>query len=150
MNNTKIIDIGDVIKHSGLPASTLRYYEEKGLIQSIGRNGLRRLYDSDILVRLDLIALGQRAKFSLDEISEMFTPNGPKIDRQKLLAKAEEIDHKIRQLIAMHEGLLHAAHCPAPNHFECKTFQGLLRDARKNQLRKTQFRKSKKTQKTLS
>ncbi|GIU19077.1 hypothetical protein TUM4261_40660 [Shewanella sp. c952] len=35
------MDIGKVSKISKLPVSTIRYYEEKGLIRAIGRNGLR-------------------------------------------------------------------------------------------------------------
>jgi len=42
------MDITEVAKTSGLPASTLRFYEEKGLIQSTGRVGLRRLFNSDV------------------------------------------------------------------------------------------------------
>jgi len=34
------MDIAEVAKRSGVPASTLRFYEEKGLISSIGRQGL--------------------------------------------------------------------------------------------------------------
>ena len=33
------MDIAEVTKASGLPALTLRFYEEKGLIESNGRNG---------------------------------------------------------------------------------------------------------------
>jgi hypothetical protein len=44
----KIMDITEVSKASGLPTSTLRFYEEKGLIQSNGRNGLRRLFDAKL------------------------------------------------------------------------------------------------------
>ena len=58
--------IGEVIARSGLPASTLRFYEDKRLIQPIGRNGLRRIYDTDVLDRLSLIALGQNAGFTLE------------------------------------------------------------------------------------
>ena len=39
----KDLDIVEVSRRTGVPASTLRYYEEKGLIASIGRRGLRRL-----------------------------------------------------------------------------------------------------------
>jgi DNA-binding transcriptional MerR regulator len=39
-----ILDIGEVARRSGLPVSTLRFYEEKGLIESIGPNGLRRIF----------------------------------------------------------------------------------------------------------
>src|SRR5690606_17804977 len=52
------LDIAEVAQRSGVPASTLRFYEEKGLIASIGRRGLRRLFDAEVLERLSLIALG--------------------------------------------------------------------------------------------
>jgi hypothetical protein len=45
--------------------STLRFYDEKGLIASTGRRGLRRLFDPGVLERLALIALGRAAGFSL-------------------------------------------------------------------------------------
>ena len=48
-------------QRSGVPASTLRFYEEKGLIASTGRQGLRRLFDPGVLERLALIALGSAA-----------------------------------------------------------------------------------------
>ena len=68
MMGKNILDIGEVAKRSGLPVSTLRFYEEKGLIASIGRNGLRRIFDASVLERLALITLGRNAGFSLEEI----------------------------------------------------------------------------------
>ena len=121
------MDIAEVSKASGLPASTLRFYEEKGIIQSNGRNGLRRLFSA--------ISLGRKVGFSLDEISAMFTPEGPDIDRALLLAKADELDRKIRELTAMRNGLRHAAACKAPSHFECPKFLRLLRIVGKNRFR---------------
>lgn len=124
------MDITEVAKRSGVPASTLRFYEEKGLIASVGRRGLRRLFDSGVLERLALIALGRSAGFSLDEIASMFAPDGrPQIDRRALAAKAEELDGTIRELSAMRDGLRHAAACPAPSHLECPTFRRLLKGA---------------------
>lgn len=121
------MDIAEVAQRSGIPASTLRFYEEKGLIASVGRRGLRRLFAPTVLERLALIALGRSAGFSLDEIARMFAPNGlPKIDRQLLMEKAEELDKTIRKLSAMREGLLHAASCSAPSHMECPKFRRLL------------------------
>ncbi|WP_048438525.1 helix-turn-helix domain-containing protein [Caenimonas sp. SL110] len=121
------MDIAQVAKRSGLAASTLRYYEEKGLITSIGRQGLRRVFDPGVIDQLSLIALGQAAGFSLDEIATMFAPNGkPDIDRKMLASKADEIDAQVARLKAMSKGLRHAAVCPAPSHSECPTFQRLL------------------------
>lgn len=124
------MDIGEVAKRSRVPASTLRYYEEKGLIRSIGRQGLRRVFNPDVLERLALIALGQTAGLSLDEIARMFAPDGrPRIDRQLLAAKAQELDDTIRRLEAMRDGLRHAAVCPARSHLECPSFRRLMQGA---------------------
>jgi len=116
----KGLDIAAVAQRSGVPASTLRFYEEKRLVASIGRRGLRRLFDPAVMERLALIALGRAAGFSLDEIALMFAPDGrPRIDRQLLAAKAARLDRTIRQLTSMRDGLRHAAACPAPSHMEC-------------------------------
>lgn len=121
------MDIAEVAKASGLPASTLRYYEQKGLIQSYGRKNLRRLFDADVMERLALIALGRSADLSLDEIGAMLTPDGPVVDRVLLATKADALDAKIRDLTTMRDGLRHAAACKAPNHLECPKFLRLMR-----------------------
>jgi DNA-binding transcriptional MerR regulator len=124
------LDITEVAKRSGVVASTLRFYEEKGLIVSVGRRGLRRLFDPSVLERLGLITVGRASGFSLDEIALMFAPDGKlRIDRQKLAAKADELDATIRELTAMRDGLRHAAACRAPSHMECPTFRRILRAA---------------------
>jgi len=124
------LDIGEVTPRTGLTASTLRFYEDKGLIRSHGRRGLRRQYPGKVLDRLAFIALGQAAGFSLDEVGRMFgAERRPDIDRAQLTAKADELDRTIRRLLAVRKGLRHAARCPAPSHLECPTFRRLLRAA---------------------
>jgi DNA-binding transcriptional MerR regulator len=124
------MDIGEVARRAGVPVSTLRFYEAKGLIASTGRRGLRRLFDPGVLDRLALIALARTAGFSLDEIARMFAPDAaPPFDRQMLADKADELDATIRRLTAMRDGLRHAAACPAPSHMECPTFRRFLADA---------------------
>ncbi|WP_066708919.1 helix-turn-helix domain-containing protein [Curvibacter delicatus] len=124
------MDIAEVAKRSGLPASTLRYYEEKGLIASVGRQGLRRTFDPGVVEQLALISLGQAAGFSLDEIAQMFTPDRrPNIKRKMLEDKADQVDSMIKRLRAMSRGLRHAAVCPAPSHMECPSFRRLLKAA---------------------
>jgi len=124
------MDIAEVAKRSGVPASALRYYEEKGLIASTGRSGLRRTFSPSVVDQLALIALGQSAGFSLDEIKVMFSADGrTNINRGALTAKADEVDATVARLKALSKGLRHAAVCPAENHADCPTFQGLLRAA---------------------
>lgn len=128
------MDISEVSKVSGLPPSTLRFYEEIGLIRSNGRKGLRRLFHPNVVEQLALISLGQSAGFSLDEIGIMFASKG-RINRAMLQAKATELDRKVKELRSMSKGLRHAAVCDAPNHFECPKFRRLLRIASHNRLR---------------
>lgn len=126
----KVLDIAEVARRSAMAASRLRFYEEKGLIASVGRRGLKRLFDPAVLERLSLIALAQTAGFSLDEIGGMFGEDGqPRLDRTQLSAKADDLDQTVRRLGALRDGLRHAAACPAPSHMECPTFQRLLRTA---------------------
>lgn len=121
------MDITEVAKRSSVPASTLRYYEEMGLIASVGRRGLRRLFNATVLERLALIALGRVAGFSLEEIAGMLGTDGrPQIDRQLLADKAEQLDKTIRKMMAMRDGLRHAAVCSAPSHMECPKFRRLM------------------------
>jgi len=129
-STVKFLDIAEVAQCSGMAASKLRFYEEKGLIASVGRRGLKRLFDPVVLERLSLIALAQTAGFSLYEIGGMFGDDGqPRLDRIQLSTKADELDRTVRRLSALRDGLRHAAACPAPSHVECPTFRRLLKTA---------------------
>lgn len=135
------MDISEVAKQSGVAASALRYYERKGLIHPLQSAGARRKFAPAVLDQLALIALGQAAGFSLDEIRVMFTPGGePDIDRAMLSAKADELDRMVLRLKAMISGLRHAAVCPAPSHAACPSFQRLLKAAAAGALENRQRR----------
>ena len=128
MRGTKTLDIGEVAARAKLTPSALRFYETQGLIASIGRRGLRRQFSADVLERLALIAIGRSAGFSLEEIAAMFDTDGqPRIDREQLREKANELDATIAKLTKMRDGLRHAAACKAPSHMECPTFRRILR-----------------------
>ncbi|UXZ24428.1 helix-turn-helix domain-containing protein [Pseudomonas sp. YeP6b] len=133
----KELDISEVARRSGLPASTLRYYEEKGLISSIGRRGLIRVFRADVLQRLSLIALGQSAELSLDDLFAMLDAEGqPDIDRQRLNEKADELDRTIERLSVIRDELRRVACCPVASHIECSTFQKLLNAVGKGDIKR--------------
>lgn len=126
------IDISELSRRSGVKASALRFYEEKGLIASTGRRGLKRMFASDTAERLALIALGRASGFSLDEIAGMLDgPNkkSPDIDRARLRAKAADLDRRIDQLTRMRDGLRHAADCKVPVLTDCPHFLRIVRVA---------------------
>ncbi|MEM8878704.1 MAG: helix-turn-helix domain-containing protein [Pseudomonadota bacterium] len=129
----KLLDIGEVSDRSGVPPSALRYYEDVGLIASVGRHGLRRQFDPQVLAQLALIAMGREAGFSLREIGEVFGRDGrASLSRPDLQKKADELDAQIRKLGRLSRLLRHVAECPAPSHFECPKFQKLMRLALRN------------------
>ncbi|MFT3851107.1 MAG: MerR family DNA-binding transcriptional regulator [Propionivibrio sp.] len=61
--------IGELAERTGLATSRIRFYERIGLLKAVGRqaNGYRS-YPGDAVLALKLIATGQRAGFSLDEL----------------------------------------------------------------------------------
>ncbi len=127
----KLLDISEVAKISGFPPSTLRYYEERGLIASVGRRGLRRTFEPAVLAVLDTISLARWAGFSLEEIGNWIGADGKvRLDRQSLAARADEIEALAARLEALANMVRHTANCPAEDHFQCPTFQRLLRAAR--------------------
>jgi len=73
----------------------------------------------------------------------MLSPRGaPRIDRQVLAAKADDIDATIKELQAISRGLRQAAACPAPSHAQCPAFQRLLKAAAAGALRRRRRRQS--------
>jgi MerR family redox-sensitive transcriptional activator SoxR len=61
--------ISQVEQQAGLRPSTLRYYEEIGLLPVARRSSGQRRYDNDILQRLAVIHTAQQAGFTLTEIA---------------------------------------------------------------------------------
>ncbi|MBM1174888.1 helix-turn-helix domain-containing protein [Microvirga arabica] len=136
-----MMDIGEVAERSGVPPSTLRYYEEVGLIRSISRHGLRRQFDADVLLTLSLIELGKTAGFSLTEIAGMFGKDGrPDIPRDQLRAKADDLQRQMLDLRVLRDALRHVAECPAPSHLECPTFRKLLKAATRRRIPRSRSR----------
>lgn len=123
------LDIGEVVRRSGVPASTLRYYEQLGLLQVLGRRGLRRQYHEKVLERLALIGLGQSAGLSLQQIGAAMPQGaGLALDRTALLAQADALQRQIRGLQRVQERLRRAAVCPHAEYARrCASFRRLLR-----------------------
>ena len=121
---TATLDIGEVHERTGIQPSALRYYEQRGLIEPAGRNGLRRCYEPDVIGRLALIRAAQAAGFSLTETAELLAATPSDIElRRHLAAKADELDHRIAVLTAMRDQLRHAVACQSPRLIDCPNFK---------------------------
>lgn len=122
------LDIGEVRRRTGLPASALRYYEQCGLIRSSGRNGLRRRYPPDVLDRLALVAAGRSAGFTLAETAELLEITSADTElRQRIAAKADELDRRIKLLADTRDQLRHAVDCTSPRLIDCPSFKQYVR-----------------------
>ena len=64
-----LLVIGEVAKRSGVAASALRFYEERGLIKSIREGSGQRRYQRSVLRRIAFIVFAQRIGLTLDEIA---------------------------------------------------------------------------------
>ena len=123
----KEIDIGILSKLSGLSTATIRFYESKGLIKSIGRKGLRRQYSEHILLTVKLIKFLREGGLSIAEIQEIFISDQRiQINRVKVDEKIKDIKVKIKHLIEMQNILQHIEQCPFEDHLLCPDFRKLI------------------------
>lgn len=100
------ISIYQVIQQTGVPASTLRYYEEIGLLHPTRRISGRRQYDESVLQRLALIRTGQQAGFTLAELRVLLNrvlgteSNGPAWD-ELMHRKLQEMEKLMQNIERM-------------------------------------------------
>lgn len=125
-----MLDITELSRRTGLPASTLRYYEEIGLIRSSGRRGLKRVFEEEVSTRLALVSLGRTAGFSLSDIRGLIGAEGqPELDRTTLARQADKLDEQINELTVLRDGIRHIVTCSADNHLDCPRFKRIMRVA---------------------
>lgn len=106
----KTQSIGDIAKQTGVPASTIRYYEEIELLPPASRVNGRRAYDDTILQNLRIIRLGQKAGFTIAEIQALlhnFPADAPPSERWQVMAqqKMTELDERLQTIEEM-KGIL--------------------------------------------
>jgi DNA-binding transcriptional MerR regulator len=103
--------IGNVAKSSGVPIKTIRYYEELGLLRSVGRTeGGFRLFNSDVLERLHFIKRAQSLGLPLSEIKDFLNVHdGGELPCVHIKAKLQDkiiaIDEQIQQLLILRQEL---------------------------------------------
>jgi MerR family redox-sensitive transcriptional activator SoxR len=102
------LSIGEVAARAGVNTSHIRYYERVGVLPEPARQAGRRRYDEEVLHRLAIIDVAQRAGFTLTEIRDLTGPTnrgaraGDRIrqlaeqklpDIETLLARTEAVKH---------------------------------------------------------
>jgi MerR family transcriptional regulator, redox-sensitive transcriptional activator SoxR len=114
--------IGEVAARSGVPASTIRYYEQIGLLPAAGRVNGRRRYDEGVLRQLGVIRLAQQAGYTIAEIQMLlhdFPAGTLPSERWRVLARQKlvELDELMGNIQAMKALLEETLAC------ECETLE---------------------------
>jgi MerR family redox-sensitive transcriptional activator SoxR len=120
------ITITEASRRSGVAASALRFYEEKGLITSERAGSGHRRYPRTVLRRIAFIVFAQRVGLSLDEIGDELAKLPPdraptKRDWSKLSGTwSERIDDRIAELERLKVGLTECIGCGCLSLDRCK------------------------------
>jgi MerR family redox-sensitive transcriptional activator SoxR len=115
------LTIGEVARESGVAATTLRYYEQIGLVPAPARLGGQRRYDHSILARLEVIRLCKSAGFALEEIQLLFADEAPGRPASRALAEAKlaEIDAQMEALARARAVIEWGMRCTCPSIDAC-------------------------------
>jgi MerR family redox-sensitive transcriptional activator SoxR len=107
--------IGQVARETNIEASTLRYYESIGLLNSPRRENGQRRYDEEATKHLKIIQVAKQAGFTLKEIKILltdFSGDPPSAKWKKLAAeKMIEIDDQIARANGMKKVLQEGMDC---------------------------------------
>ena len=126
---TRVLTVGEVAKRSGVPISTIHFYESKGLIESSRSEGNQRRYAAVVLRYIAVIKVAQRTGIPLESIRQAFEhfPAGGVLTAaqwEKLSARwRSELDARIHKLVRLRDeldscigcGCLSLKDCPLRN-----------------------------------
>jgi MerR family redox-sensitive transcriptional activator SoxR len=115
------LTIGEVASRAEIAATTLRYYEQIGLLSAPQRVGGQRRYDESVVARLETIRLCKAAGFALDEIQLLFADDAAGRATSRALAEAKllEIDRRITELQRARQIIEWGMQCSCPSIGAC-------------------------------
>ena len=127
MSNPEPLSIGEVATRTGRRPSSIRYYEQIGLLPAATRVAGRRVYGPDALRTLAVIETGQRAGLTLKEIKALLTASPDDTTafyrlREMAERRLPEIAALIERSLLVRDWLECAARCECPSLDQCPLF----------------------------
>ncbi len=122
----ELLTIGEVAQRSGVAASALRFYEQRGLIESVRAGSGHRRYARPVLRRIAFIVFAQRVGLTLGEIGGELQKLPPdrapnKRDWSRLSRGwTSRIDDRIAELERLKAGLTDCIGCGCLSLARCK------------------------------
>jgi len=129
-----LLTIGELAERTGKRPSSIRYYEQIGLLPEPGRVHGQRRYEPQTLRSLAVIDTAQRAGLTLEEIKTLLSASpgdASAVDRLREVAerKLPQITALIERSQLVLSWLESAARCQCPNLDECPLFEDPLPEA---------------------
>jgi MerR family transcriptional regulator, redox-sensitive transcriptional activator SoxR len=124
--SAELLTIGEVSRRSGVAASALRFYEQRGLISSERAGSGHRRFPRPVLRRIAFIVFAQRVGLTLEEIGEELAKLPPdraptRRDWSRLSSKwSARIDDRIAELERLKAGLTECIGCGCLSLDRCK------------------------------
>ena len=125
------MNIGTASRKSGLPAKTIRYYEEIGLVTADRAGNGYRDYSTGDVTRLRFLHRSRDLGFSVEECRQLlslYDDKGRESADVKAIAEAKlsDIDRKLAELTSLRDALRHlVAHCHGDHRPDCPIIDGL-------------------------
>ena len=129
-----MMNIGEASRSSGLPAKTIRYYEEIGLILPDRAGNGYRDYSQTHLHKLQFLQRSRGLGFSIDECRQLlalYEDKGRASADVKAMtqSKITAIETKINELESLRQTLMHLAeNCKGNSRPECPILNDLARE----------------------
>jgi DNA-binding transcriptional MerR regulator len=118
--NEPLYSITAVAAAFDVPVSTLRYYDEIGLVPASHRRSRVRHYDHRDLLRLAYVQLWRLdAMLGVEHTSAIIASNNTERRNELLRRSRAELAERIRRLREADEVLAHMMHCPIDDYEEC-------------------------------
>jgi MerR family redox-sensitive transcriptional activator SoxR len=116
--------IGELSTRSNVPASTIRYWEQIGILPKPARTAGQRRYTEAALDRIAVLRLAQACGFRLEEMRQLLHGFGADITpsrRWRELAgkKQKELDARLAQIRAMRDLVDRVMRCTCPELGDC-------------------------------
>ena len=123
-----MLTIGQLSAVSGVPTSTIRFWERRGLLRPHGRSGGQRRYTEEALSQVGMLLLCQDAGFTLAEIQELITKQATDQFRWRELVEAKmvTITDSLRKLDKARHLLTHALECEYEDITRCPEFRAAV------------------------
>lgn len=124
----RLLSIGELAEHTGVPASALRYYDELGLVRPVTRAAGRRRYAASAVKDVGAVILFRDVGFTLNEIGRLMAAGGRRSRQEIIDHKLAELTEQQHRIEVARAALRHGRRCPAGDPMKCARFWSIIDD----------------------